>query len=73
MRKILLLGGILLLSVGGVAGAFFWSERDPGSAWVVLDSEQVVDVATPGQEVQVHFHLQNTSSRPFRIVGNSAC
>lgn len=73
MRKILLLGGLLLLASGVSALVYWWIERDPGSAWAVVDSEQVVHDATPGQEVQVLFHVQNISSRPFRIVGNSAC
>jgi hypothetical protein len=73
MRNTLLVGGGLALALVGIIAVYLWSERDPGSAWVIVDPEQVVYDVKPEQAVHVLFHLQNTSSRPCRIVGHTAC
>lgn len=73
MRRIALLGALVLLALGAGYAVYQWQAPEPGPAWRVAEPERVVYWAVPHQMHQVEFRLQNTSRRPLRILGSAAC
>lgn len=63
----------LILTLLVASGWAYWYEKSFAYAWVVEMPEQIVLGATLGQELQIAFLLQNTSSSPRRILGVEAC
>lgn len=68
------LAALLVIGFFIWSGWASWNQRQLDEAWTLQEpTEILLDAVSPGQKVEVEFHLNNNSSRSLRLLGGSVC